>query len=48
VRADSTSDVCLINRLAGLGDITSRPLFGGHGVYWRGVIFAIVYGGGST
>ena len=33
----------ILDRLAALGDITSRPLFGGHGFYWRGVIFAIAY-----
>ena len=31
--------------LRGLGDITSRPLFGGHGIYWRDVIFGIVFRG---
>jgi DNA transformation protein len=29
--------------LAGLGDITSRSLFGGRGIYWKGTIFAIVF-----
>jgi DNA transformation protein and related proteins len=33
----------ILDRLAALGDITSRPLFGGHGFYWRDVIFAISY-----
>ena len=33
----------ILDRLAALGDITSRPLFGGHGFYWRDVIFAITY-----
>jgi DNA transformation protein and related proteins len=33
----------ILERLAALGDITSRPLFGGHGFYWQGVIFAIAY-----
>src|SRR4051795_10833393 len=31
--------------LGDLGDISSRPLFGGHGIYWRGVIFGIVFRG---
>jgi DNA transformation protein len=29
--------------LRDLGDITSRPLFGGHGIYWRDVIFGMVF-----
>ena len=29
--------------LAGLGDITTRSLFGGHGLYWHDVIFGIVF-----
>jgi DNA transformation protein len=29
--------------LAALGDISSRPLFGGHGIYWRDVIFGIEF-----
>ena len=33
----------ILDRLAALGDITGRPMFGGHGLYWRGVIFAIAY-----
>jgi DNA transformation protein and related proteins len=35
----------LLGRLKSLGEITSRPLFGGHGLYWRGTIFAILFGG---
>jgi DNA transformation protein len=31
------------DRLAALGDITSRPLFGGHGLYWWDVIFGIQF-----
>ena len=31
--------------LRGLGDITSRPLFGGHGIYWNDVIFGILFRG---
>jgi DNA transformation protein and related proteins len=33
----------ILDRLASLGEVTSRPMFGGHGFYWRGVIFAISY-----
>ena len=33
----------VLDRLAALGEITSRPMFGGHGLYWRGVIFGIVF-----
>jgi DNA transformation protein len=29
--------------LASLGDITSRAMFGGHGLYWQGTIFGIVF-----
>src|SRR4051794_6633608 len=36
----------ILDRLSGLGEVSSRPLFGGHGVYWRGTIFAIAYAGG--
>src|SRR5579871_3601471 len=32
-------------RLAALGEVTSRPLFGGHGIYWGETIFAILFGG---
>ena len=35
----------ILDRLSGLGEVTSRPLFGGHGLYWRDTIFAIAYGG---
>ncbi len=35
----------ILDGLAALGEVTSRPLFGGHGIYWRGVIFAIAYAG---
>jgi DNA transformation protein len=35
----------IIDRLSPLGEVTSRPLFGGHGLYWRGTIFGILYGG---
>lgn len=33
----------ILDRLAVLGEVTSRSLFGGHGVYWSGVIFGIVF-----
>ena len=35
----------VLARLSGLGEVCARPLFGGHGLYWRGVIFAIAYSG---
>jgi DNA transformation protein and related proteins len=35
----------LVAQLATLGDITSRAMFGGIGLYWRGVIFAIAHRG---
>jgi DNA transformation protein len=28
-----------------LGEVTSRPLFGGHGLYWGETIFGILFGG---
>ena len=31
----------ILDRLAALGDISARAMFGAHGLYWRGVIFAI-------
>jgi DNA transformation protein and related proteins len=34
-----------LDRLSELGDISSRPLFGGHGIYWNGVIFGIHFRG---
>ncbi|MDB5350155.1 MAG: competence protein TfoX [Planctomycetota bacterium] len=33
------------DRLAALGDISSRPLFGGHGLYWGETIFGILFKG---
>ncbi len=33
----------VISDLKGLGDVTSRPMFGGHGLYWRDVIFGMVF-----
>ena len=33
-----------IGRLAGLGEVTTRPLFGERGVYWGQTIFALVFG----
>jgi DNA transformation protein len=35
----------IIDRLSPLGEVTARPLFGGHGLYWRETIFAILYRG---
>jgi DNA transformation protein len=32
-----------LDRLSELGDVTSRPMFGGHGLYWRDVIFGILF-----
>ena len=33
----------IMGDLRGLGDVTSRPMFGGHGLYWRDVIFGMVF-----
>ena len=30
--------------LSELGEITVRPMFGGFGIYWRDVIFGILFG----
>jgi DNA transformation protein and related proteins len=35
----------ILDRLAPLGEVTSRPLFGGHGIYWSETIFAILFEG---
>jgi len=34
-----------LDRLAALGEITSNPMFGGHGIYWNDVIFGIRFRG---
>lgn len=31
------------DRLAALGEITCQSLFGGHGLYWNGTIFGIIF-----
>lgn len=31
----------VLDRMSELGEVTSRPMFGGHGLYWRDVIFGI-------
>jgi DNA transformation protein len=41
--AGERSDDRIHDRLAALGDLTTRPLFGGHGIYWRDVIFGMVF-----
>ncbi len=33
----------VIDLLAPLGDISSRSMFGGHGLYWNGTIFGITF-----
>ena len=35
----------IIDLLSPLGEVTSRPLFGGHGLYWRETIFGILFRG---
>jgi DNA transformation protein and related proteins len=35
----------LFDRLAALGEVTSRAMFGGHGLYWRETIFGILIEG---
>jgi DNA transformation protein len=43
VAAQELSEV--LDRLAGLGDLTGRPMFGGQGVYTGEMIFGIVFQG---
>src|SRR5262245_951439 len=42
-------DMDLLDRirgdLSGLGEVTGRPMFGGHGLYWDETIFGILFGG---
>ncbi len=33
----------VLARLSGLGEVTSRPLFGSHGLNWRKTIFGIAF-----
>jgi DNA transformation protein len=35
----------ILGQLSVLGEISAWPLFGGHGIYWHGVIFAIAVEG---
>jgi DNA transformation protein len=35
----------ILDELADLGEVTARPLFGGHGLYWRDTIFGILFRG---
>src|SRR3954466_14553856 len=35
----------IVDHLSPLGEVTARPLFGGHGLYWRETIFGILYRG---
>ncbi len=35
----------ILDRLAALGEVTSRPMFGGHGLYLGETIFGILCGG---
>jgi DNA transformation protein len=41
---DETFRGGVLDKLSVIGDITSRPMFGGHGLYWRDTIFGIVFG----
>lgn len=44
MRDDSFKDFVL-EQLAGLGGIYCRPMFGGYGVYFNDVFFAIIFDG---
>ena len=35
----------ILDRLTGLGEVTARAMFDGHGFYWGETIFAIAYAG---
>ena len=35
----------VLGQLSALGDLTCRAMFGGHGLYWNEVIFAILFRG---
>jgi DNA transformation protein len=43
--ADERFEDWLLDRLATLGEVTSRPLFGGHGLYREETIFGIIFVG---
>jgi DNA transformation protein and related proteins len=45
VRADLTFLTFVLEQLHGLGEVESRAMFGGHGLYAGGVFFAIVHHG---
>jgi DNA transformation protein len=34
----------VLKQLAAMGEITARPMFGGHSLYWRDTIFGVVFG----
>ncbi|MDR3617920.1 MAG: TfoX/Sxy family protein [Paludisphaera borealis] len=35
----------ILDQLAPLGEVATRSLFGGHGLYWGGTIFGILFRG---
>jgi DNA transformation protein len=43
MRTEQTLQDQVLGQLDVLGDISCRPLFGGFGIYWRDVIFAILF-----
>ena len=43
--AGECSEQEILDRLSPLGEVTSRPLFGGHGLYWGETIFGILFKG---
>jgi DNA transformation protein len=44
MRTEQTFQDQVFGRVDVLGDITSRPMFGGWGLDWRDTIFGIVFG----
>ena len=45
VMAGDRFEQLILDGLSGLGEVTSRHLFGGHGLYFGETIFGILYGG---
>jgi DNA transformation protein len=44
VKAGENFEDRVLDELSVIGDITARPMFGGHGLYWRATIFGILFG----
>jgi len=42
LRSSAGFEAFVLDQLTGLGDVTSKKMFGGVGIYCRGVFFAII------